>query len=291
MGTRLGTLGSKAKGLVDFSRPKKRLPKFPEHVDYEEVFKNHAALMAAYGAVLKIVQGFPKNLFRRRFVESHIYKKLQLLKRIYLIEIATLYGTNNNATRLTLDKYVEDIEKLSGWLFYFSASKILIPAIPAIVAILSFLSQIVDFFPTAWLQSANNWTYIVSLILAGMLGIYFLLYLGLTALSFIDKRLLFIFLENKPKGYFDKWKRRYNAFLGKDVRGTIYEKENKLFNSLRMGKEPEWPIDILLLMVITLGILEILVILSILPVTWIPYLFWLLIMPFVIYLMLLRKAW
>lgn len=123
------------------------------------------------------------------------------------------------------------------------------------------------------------------------LGLTFLVYLGLVALSFVEKRRFFVFPEYKAIMLFDRLQKRWNAFLGRNNEGTIYEKENKLFDSLRRGKETEFPVDIVLIMVIILCALEVLVMLSILPPTSIAYLFWLLLMPFLILFTRIRKAW
>ena len=46
-------------------------------IDYDEVLKNHGALMNAYGRVRKRVSKTPVQIFYRSlFVESHIYKHL-----------------------------------------------------------------------------------------------------------------------------------------------------------------------------------------------------------------------
>ena len=76
------------------------------------------------------------------------------------------------------------------------------------------------------------------------LGLTFLVYLVFVALSFVEKRRFFVFPEYKAVRFFDRLQKRWKAFLGRNNEGTIYEKENKLFDSLRMGKEPESPIDI-----------------------------------------------
>jgi hypothetical protein len=51
----------------------------PGETDYDEVLKNHRALMNAYGSVRKRVSKTPVQIFYRSlFVESHIYKRMCL---------------------------------------------------------------------------------------------------------------------------------------------------------------------------------------------------------------------
>lgn len=172
-------------------------------------------------------------------------------------------------------------------MFYFSAIKTIAAVIPIILAVLGIVSAISGFFPESWKYEVTNGAY---LMLLSALGLTFLIYPVFPALSFIDKRLLFIFSEDRPNGCFDKCKKRYKAFLGKDIEGTIYEKENKLFKSLNMGKEREFPVDILLFVVIILFILDILATLSILTPTQFAYSFWLLILPITLFFVARRKA-
>jgi hypothetical protein len=233
--------------------------KFPDKIDYDMVFKNHAALMRGYGTVLKKdAKTFDMFIFRTVFVQSHIYKKLKSLRTIYIVEIATLYDMDNNAVRSTLNRLVEDIDKLSDCLFYFPAItiKTIILSLPIIVSAATVAYTMWDFFLELWNQGINNAAYLKFL---SALGVTFLMYLGFAALSFIDKRLFFIFPEDNPQGHFDKWKKWCKAFLGKSTGGTIYKKENKLFASLRMRKELELPVDVFIFMCIVLVVLYILV--------------------------------
>jgi hypothetical protein len=277
MGTRLGTLGSKAKGLVDFFRPKKRVPKFPEEVNYEEVFKNHAILMNAYGAILKRDARVFDVLFRSLFVQSHIYKRLQLLKRIYLVEIAILYNLGNDKAKLTLNELVDDLDKLSNCLFYFHSigwREFILYILPTIAAATAILYHVWGLFPESWSAGVNISAYLT---LLTVLGLIFLLYLCFGALSFVEKRRFFVFPEYKAVRFFDRLQKRGEAFLGWKTEGTIYEKEDKLFHSLGMRKEPELPIDIFLfLIVISLG-LSLLSGLFIISETKTTYLIWLLV--------------
>jgi hypothetical protein len=290
MGTRLGTLGTRAKGLLGFFRPKKRVPKFPETVDYEVVFKNHAALMNAYGTVLTRDAKVFDVFFRSLFVQSHIYKRLQLLKRTYLFEIATLYNQGNDETRLTLNRFVKDIGKLSSCLFYFPNigwKEILFYILPTIAAATAILYHVRGFVPESWSHGVNFSAYLTIL---AALGLTFLIYLGFVALSFIEKRLFFVFPEYKAVQFFDRLKKRGEAFLGWKMEGTIYEKEDKLFHSLGMGKELESPIDVYLFMVIMLIISSILVTRSVITILQYAISFWLLILPITLFFALGRKA-
>ena len=138
--------------------PRKGVSKFPDKIDYDTVFKNHAALMRGYGTVLKKdakikdAKTFDMFIFRTAFVQSHIYKKLKSLRTIYLVEIAILYDVDNNAVRSTLNGLVEDIDKLSGCLFYFPAItiKTIILSIPIIVSAATVAYPIWDFFLELW---------------------------------------------------------------------------------------------------------------------------------------------
>ena len=255
---------SKVRDLIKRLFPRKGVSKFPDKIDYDAVFKNHATLMRGYGTVLKKdAKTFDMFIFRTVFVQSHIYKKLKSLRTIYIVEIATLYDMDNNAVRSTLNGLVEDIDKLSDCLFYFPAItiKTIIVSIPILASAAAVAYPIWDFFLELWNQGIHNAAYLKFL---SALGLTFLMYLGVAALSFIDKRLLFIFPEDNPQGHFDKWKKWCKAFLGKSTGGTIYKKENKLFASLRMGKKIESPVDLFIFMAIALVVLYILVTLSIL---------------------------
>ena len=289
MGTRLDNFKSEVKDLIEYLFSRKGASKFPDKIDHDMVFKNHAVLMEAYGTVLKKDSKIFDMFFRSLFVESHICKKLRSLRKIYLVEIATLYDKDNNNIRLTLNSLVEDIDKFSGCLFYFPTItiKTIISVIPIIAAAIAVVSHIPGFFPGSWSYGVNSGSYIM---LLSALGLTVLVYLGFAALSFIDKRLLFIFLEDKPQKYFGKWKKRWKAFFGKNIEGTIYEKENKLFTSLRMRKELESPVDIYLFVAIILVLVTILVTLSILTPNQFAYSFWLLIMPITFFFVARRKA-
>ncbi len=161
----------------------------PDNIDYNTVLKDHAVLMEAYGNVLKKDSKILDMLFRSEFVQSHIYKKLIILRKIYLIEIATLYNTDNNIIISDLHKLVEDIDKFSDCLFYFSPIKTFISSIPIIAAAITAVSSIIGFFHLPSIQSINVGPYLGLLI---ALGLTFLMYLGVAALSFIDKRSLFM---------------------------------------------------------------------------------------------------
>ena len=92
------------------------------------------------------------------------------------------------------------------------------------------------------------------------MGVYrvFLIVLGLIALiialvevvifflSFIDKRRFFLFPEYDALKFRDRMKKRMEAFFGSKIEYTIYEKENKLYQSLGVGKVTEAPVDLLI---------------------------------------------
>lgn len=290
MGTRLDNLKSKVRQVLDYFSPGKRVLKFPSGIDYDRTFKNHAVLMNAYGTVLKRDSKTFDTLFRSLFIESHIYKKLRLLKKIYLVEIAILYNPDNNTTRSKLNELIEDINKLSSSLFCFPTIgwREIFYILPTFAAAIAVVYHLWGLFPESWSQGVDMSAYLT---IITALGLTFLVYLGLVALSFVEKRRFFVFPEYKAIMLFDRLQKRWNAFLGRNNEGTIYEKENKLFDSLRRGKETEFPVDIVLIMVIILCALEVLVMLSILPPTSIAYLFWLLLMPFLILFTRIRKAW
>jgi len=285
MGTRIGNLKSKMRRPIEHLFSRKGVLKFPSEIGYDTVFKNHAVLMNAYGTVLKRDSQTFDWFFRSGFIESHIYKKLRLLKKIYLVEIAALYNSDNNtARRLTLNKLVEDIDKFSGCLFYFptiSWREILLYIIPTIAAATAVVYHLRGLFPDSWSPGVNMSAYLT---IITALGLTFLVYLVFAAVSFIDKRRFFIFPEYKALRFFDRLKKRYEAFSGGNIEGTIYEKENKLFGSLRMVKEPESPVDIYLFITIIWGIQSILLALSALNEFWLILVF----IPF--FFLLKRKA-
>jgi len=106
---KLDNFKSKVRYLIKRLFPRKVASKFPDKIDYDMVFKNHATLMRGYGTVLKKdAKTFDIFIFRTVFVQSHIYKKLRSLRTIYLIEIATLYDMDNNTVRSNLYRLVED---------------------------------------------------------------------------------------------------------------------------------------------------------------------------------------
>ena len=45
-------------------------------------------------------------------------------------------------------------------------------------------------------------------------------------------------------------KNRLEVFLGSKIERTVYEKENKLYLSLGVKKEPEFPIDVLIFVIL-----------------------------------------
>lgn len=291
MGTRLDNLKSKVRQVLDYFSPRKRVLKFPSGIDHDKTFKNHAVLMNAYGTVLKRDSKTFDTFFRSLFIESHIYKKLRSLKKNYLVEIAILYNPDNNTTRSKLNELIEDIDKLSSSLFHFPTigwREILFYILPTFAAATAVVYHLQGLIPESWSHGVDMSAYLT---IITALGLTFLVYLVLVALSFEEKRHFFVFPEYKAVKFFDRLQKRWKAFLGRNNEGTIYEKENKLFDSLRMGKEPEFPVDIVLIMAIILCALEVLVMLSILPPTSIAYLSWLLLMPFLILFTRIRKAW
>lgn len=290
MGTRLDNLKSKVRQVLDYFSPRKRVLKFPSGIDYDKTFKNHAVLMNAYGTVLKRDSKTFDTFFRSLFIESHIYKKLRLLKKIYLVEIAILYNPDNNTTRLKLNELIEDIDKLSSSLFHFPTigwREILFYILPTFAAATAVIYHLRGLFPESWSQGVDMSAYLT---IITALGLTFLVYLVFVALSFVEKRRFFVFPEYKAVRFFDRLQKRWKAFLGRNNGGTIYEKENKLFDSLRMGKEPESPIDIYLFMAIAIIILSILVAQSIITDLQYALSFWLVILPFTLFLALKRKA-
>ncbi len=121
------------------------------------------------------------------------------------------------------------------------------------------------------------------------LGITFLMYLGVAALSFIDKRSLFMYPEDKPRIHIE-WRNRWKAFLGKNIEGTIYEKENKLFKSIGYFKEPESPVDLFLFLALIITVIDILITQSVFIINQLSYLFWLILISLTIFIMAKRKA-
>ncbi len=116
MRTRLDNFKSEVRAFVEYWFLRRKNPQFPDNIDYNKVFKYHAVLMEAYGNVLKRDSKILDIFLRSNFVQSHIYKKLIILRKVYLIEIATLYDMDNNIIRSDLNKLVEDIDKLSNCL-------------------------------------------------------------------------------------------------------------------------------------------------------------------------------
>lgn len=235
---------------------KNKFFKSSNEIHYETIFKNHENLIEAYGNVLKydLQKIEMKLLFRSYFVQSHIYKMLKLLKKIYLTEMASCYSSDNyHYISLNLNKFIHDIDKLSENLFYFSYLKIFMTSIPVIAAVLGILSQTIDYPDILWNQMMESYSF---LMLLQSFILVFLLYLVVAAISFIDKRRIFIYPENKPRNYFDLWKMRYNAFVGKNKTETVYLKENILFKSLGMEKKPELEIDIFLLIIFVIFLLS-----------------------------------
>ena len=259
MGTRLGNFKSKLRYLIGYSFSRKGVAMFPDKISYYNAFKNHAVLMEAYGTVLKNALNTPDIFCRNKFVESHVYKKLRSLRKIYLVEIAALYDPDNNILRSTLNKLVEDIDKFLSNLFYFPTIT-LKGIILTIIAAIAVIYQLRDILLPIAAGSKSIFLFL-GVYLGAYLGVNLVLFLGLALFSFIDKRLLFIIPEYKLQGHFDKWKKMWKAFLGNNIEGTIYEKENKLFDSLKMRKNIEPGVDILLLYIIifvALVILEVL---------------------------------
>ena len=219
----------------------------PGEVDYGEVLKNHGALMNAYGTVLKRVSKTPEQIFYRSlFVESHIYKQLQSLKKIYLTEITILQNTDNTSAKSTLNKFVEDIDTLLNSLFHFPAItwKEILSILVPVLAVAYYLR---DFLSGLWPQNVNTSLYHTMITAVGMVvSIIIGLYLLSLALSFVDKRRFFLFPEYDALEFRDRMKKRSEVFLGSKIERTIYEKENKLYQSLGVRKEPEFPIDLLI---------------------------------------------
>lgn len=128
-------------------------------IDYDEVLKNHVALMNAYGSVIKRVSKTHEAIFfRSLFVESHIYKQLQSLKKIYLTEIAILQNTDNTSTKSALNKFVEDIDTLLNSLFHFPdiTWKGILSILLPVLAVAYYLREILSGF---WTQNVNQSLY------------------------------------------------------------------------------------------------------------------------------------
>ena len=165
---KLDNFKSEVRDLIKRLFPRKGASKFPDKIDYDVVFKNHAALMMGYGTVLKKdakikdAKTFDMFIFRTAFVQSHVYKKLKLLRTIYIVEIAILYDADNNAVRSTLNGLVDDIDKLSDCLFYFPAItiKTIIVSIPILASAAAVAYPIWDFFSESWNQGLNNAAYL-----------------------------------------------------------------------------------------------------------------------------------
>jgi hypothetical protein len=219
----------------------------PDELNYGTVFEKHDSLMKGYKSVLKNSIS-ARDSFCIMFVESHIYKKLKMLRKIYSVEIATFHDSNTH--RKTLNDLVEHIDKFQRDLSYFpnitfkGVLSIIVPILTAIAVICSqpkIWSQIVA-APVGW--------WILFLLL---LTYYCVLFFVWAVFSFVAKRRLFIsldykgFLWDKSQKGSDKRKTRWNAFSEKESEGTIYDKENKLFKSLNMRKIPEQGVDIYLI--------------------------------------------
>jgi len=227
----------------------------PRETDYNEVLKNHGALMNAYGSVRKRVSKTPEQIFYRSlFVESHIYKQLQTLKKIYVTEIAILQNTNNTSAKSALNKFVEDIDTLLNSLFHFPdiTWKGILSILVPFLAVAYYLR---DFLSGFWAQNVNPSLYHAMITVVGMMiSIIIGLYLLSAALSFVDKRRFFLFPEYDALKFRDRMKKRLETFFGSKIERTIYEKENKLYQSLGVRKEPELPIDVLIFLILIGGI-------------------------------------
>jgi len=223
----------------------------PGEVDYDEILKNHGALMNAYGSVRKRVSKTPEQMFYRSlFVESHIYKQLQSLKKIYLTEIAILQNTDNTSAKSALNRFVEDIDALLNSLFHFPAItwKEILSILVPVLAVAYYLQ---DFLSSFWAQNVNPSLYHAMITVVGMMiSIIIGLYLLSAALSFVDKRRFFLFPEYDALKFRDRMKKRLETFFGSKIERTIYEKENKLYQSLGVRKEPELPIDLLIFVIL-----------------------------------------
>lgn len=197
MWTRLDNLKSEVRHLVEYFLPRKGMLTFPAEINYDDVFKNHEVLMNAYGMVLKRYSKTFDTFFRSLFIESHLYKKLWSLKKIYLVEIAILYNSDNNTTRSKLNRLVDDIDKFSGCLSYFptiSWREILLYILPTFAAATAVVYPLRGLFPESWIQGMDMGAYLT---LLTALGLTLLVYLGFVALSFVGKCRFFVFPEYK----------------------------------------------------------------------------------------------
>jgi hypothetical protein len=238
MGTRRGNFKSKLIHLVEYFLPRKPVPKFSEDVeeiDYEAVFKHHASLMNSYRAVLKRDAWEFNWFFRTWFIESHIYKKLRSLRKIYLVELAALDNGDNPSIRSRLNSLVEDTDKFSGSLFHFSPAKTVLSIITIMVSIIGPILKLLLLL----LPEPPD----ILMVLRGFLDL----------LDFILYPILVLIMLS----FFDRLKMRLKAFLERDREGAIYEKENLLFHSLRMRKKAELPIDLLFTPIIILIIVTV----------------------------------
>lgn len=180
-----------------------------------------------------------------------------MLRKIYLVKIATLHDLDSH--RLTLNKLVENIDKFLSDLFYFPSYITFKGVISIIVPILTAIAIICSWLREIWSPEVAEGVAegvgvgVGTYLLLFSLGFFLELFLSLALVSFIDKRLLFIFPgyklfpEDKLQGRSDKAKKMWKAFLGKEIKGTIYEKEDILFKSLKARKNVEQDVDIVLL--------------------------------------------
>lgn len=180
---------------------------------------------------------------------------------------------------------MEDADKLSSSLFHFPTigwKDILLYILPTIAVSLAVVNHLVGLFPKSWSHGVNAGAIQILLLALGLTFtiLFLILYPLSAALSFLDKRRFFMFPEYRALRFFDRLKKRFEAFLGRAIEETIYEKENQLFHSLGMGKEPEPPIDIYLFSAILIGLismLEFVVLLTLnqfwLVIVFIPFFF------------------
>ena len=153
-----------------------------------------------------------------------------------------------------MNKFVEDIDTLLNSLFHFPAItwKGILSILVPVLAVAYYLR---DFLSSLWPQNVNTSLYYTMITAVGMVvSIIIGLYLLNLALSFVDKRRFFLFPEYDALKFRDRMKKRLEAFLGSKIERTIYEKENKLYQSLGVRKEPEFPIDVLLFVILIDGI-------------------------------------
>lgn len=71
---KLDNFKSEVRDLIKRLFPIKGVPKFPDKIDYDTVFKNHAALMRGYGTVLKKTQRL-STFFVEPYLSNPIYTK------------------------------------------------------------------------------------------------------------------------------------------------------------------------------------------------------------------------